>query len=1591
MSSSSERKLRQTCASCFSVGCAPGTPINGWSILLAVPCGHVFCKPCVAKRCAVGLTDRSLVPAHCCGLEFLIEYVKDALQPSAFATYSLFLAERQWKTTNLRSDVEYAAMVRSVGGMQCPNCGVGITKISGCEHMQCLCGSMSGDAFVVVFLKPEIATGYFNFTASGDQPEDDDGTAAPSSSIPGVSPVEAAYLLPNGHIIPTILSRIKDKGLEVVQRRMKHFTRAEVRNLFSFELQQRFHDDEHAFATFLTAVTKGPSLALLLKLPGAGDANAAIKKWSELAGDWDPVVARKKALAASVPHDQWPLRALCGLNAIQNGIASSSHACCTHRERFFLFPPAAPQLERATIVLLPSFYSNFPAGKDILLSTIGKETRAIVVENKEGCSLSGEEALVLCGLTRSFDEGPVDQACVSVVELMDQTVGAKGVDILVLEGLDLSYTLRSAVGPANVELARLYYRDSVRGQMSSKIPSVELPAALQTADNDTLGFESGLFLSFDSRLHLGKASDEALAGSPQIGPAVEVTLGLIKPNAACKPDVVADIMRMINLFGFTVERQRRLELSRDQADAFYAEHRGKAFFETLLGFMTSGEIVALELSRPHAIKAWRALMGPTNSISARETHPWTLRARFGVDGTRNATHGSDASTSAAREVCFFFGNALSASSAASKQPNGAVLSGKAAQRPMAVSGASDSSIEKVLTQGLKELLEKKLPDPLQACRWLGEWLVAYRVRGLEEESGVLQGAQQPARGLKPDLSVKRVSEEATACRRRKVVAMTLEAAVSDAVRTTLLDTLRERLRDARYQLVDVATELKKFAALDSGVASLVKTLKEGGRRRCVLFGCEELAQSSGFHREFKTHAPPDWQINFVVHVELQKNDVGTTRQSSSLDVPVLQVVLPSTSTVNPQELRAKDGALQGLFHAVFDPNIVLVEDQERLVPSTVWTEVAKHYGFSLLTFDTFVASVKTSNDDSSETQLLLSLLRSGSNVPSTLLLTVLRRVVLGTQPGSSTITQKFMLLGFPWSEIQASELEQAIGRPQSVLFVSENSQRVVPAWMHAFRKKGLVKRVWIDSSSRVDCNAVRSELCGALGPVIGCFLGKCEANEQLQLLQAVAKAQGFVWIDCSLLNMPTPQRLRDLLLQPHTGREKFFLYGYPQTRAQAEEFLNVAAAPQFVIHNSSSVLPVAQEVLAVLDAHPSIMQLDLASSQTSNGSSKLPSIFFRKQVVVVVGSVSTLHLPQLRDVVSPLGYDVLDLRHDEGVHQKDDELAGVRELERRVQAVQAPRCLVVGAPHSPSFYHALEARVGCAIHKLLILQHVPVRARATDDGDSDDYSDEEQGHVHVDESGSDGDDNAMSTRDAIKSRKAMQTLSSDLAQLLQTLAASSTSSISVEVLGFLENAPVGSSRVVQDVVARLRPRLFGVVGHPFSFYQAAARCFCRRHFVGFVDLSTMSSSLQALRALETLVATTPHAVYCLDGFPRSSLPDATVSSTAASPPRYVAQQLWELDRRVGALTTLVHFTTALEVLEERTPEQVTRRMLAMAQDDLELASADLIRWFTTGKNRRQTISEVTCDRTLEDTQEELDCVLQRALRPSRPAVKQTGG
>ncbi len=132
--------------------------------------------------------------------------------------------------------------------------------------------------------------------------------------------------------------------------------------------------------------------------------------------------------------------------------------------------------------------------------------------------------------------------------------------------------------------------------------------------------------------------------------AVERTLSIIKPDAVAK-NVIGDIVGRFEKAGLSIVAGRMLRLSREQAEGFYAEHRGRPFFADLVAFMTSGPVVLQVLEGENAIARNRELMGATNP---KEAAPGTIRADFASTIDANAVHGSDSATSAAREVTYFF-------------------------------------------------------------------------------------------------------------------------------------------------------------------------------------------------------------------------------------------------------------------------------------------------------------------------------------------------------------------------------------------------------------------------------------------------------------------------------------------------------------------------------------------------------------------------------------------------------------------------------------------------------------------------------------------------------------------------------------------------------------------------------------------------------------------------------------------------------------------------------------------------------------------------------------------------------------------------
>ncbi len=132
--------------------------------------------------------------------------------------------------------------------------------------------------------------------------------------------------------------------------------------------------------------------------------------------------------------------------------------------------------------------------------------------------------------------------------------------------------------------------------------------------------------------------------------ATERTLSIIKPDAVAK-NVVGQILSRFEGAGLKIVALKMQHLSREQAEGFYAEHSVRPFFNDLVAFMTSGPVSVQVLEGENAVLTNRDLMGATNP---QEAEAGTIRADFAQSIDANAVHGSDSTTSAAREVAYFF-------------------------------------------------------------------------------------------------------------------------------------------------------------------------------------------------------------------------------------------------------------------------------------------------------------------------------------------------------------------------------------------------------------------------------------------------------------------------------------------------------------------------------------------------------------------------------------------------------------------------------------------------------------------------------------------------------------------------------------------------------------------------------------------------------------------------------------------------------------------------------------------------------------------------------------------------------------------------
>src|SRR5688572_14916292 len=132
--------------------------------------------------------------------------------------------------------------------------------------------------------------------------------------------------------------------------------------------------------------------------------------------------------------------------------------------------------------------------------------------------------------------------------------------------------------------------------------------------------------------------------------AAERTLSIIKPDAVAK-NVIGEIYTRFEKAGLRIVAARMMQLSRAQAEGFYAVHKARPFFKDLVDFMTSGPVMIQVLEGENAMQKNRDLMGATDPKKAEKG---TIRADFAQSIDANAVHGSDSSENAAVEIAYFF-------------------------------------------------------------------------------------------------------------------------------------------------------------------------------------------------------------------------------------------------------------------------------------------------------------------------------------------------------------------------------------------------------------------------------------------------------------------------------------------------------------------------------------------------------------------------------------------------------------------------------------------------------------------------------------------------------------------------------------------------------------------------------------------------------------------------------------------------------------------------------------------------------------------------------------------------------------------------
>ncbi|XP_024919437.1 thioredoxin domain-containing protein 3 homolog isoform X2 [Cynoglossus semilaevis] len=404
-----------------------------------------------------------------------------------------------------------------------------------------------------------------------------------------------------------IIMKIQDAGFEILAHEERTLSEAEARNFYQHKTAEAYFEELVQF------MSSGPSHILVLS-QAEGSANV-VPAWREFIGPADTEEARREK-----PDS---LRAQYGTQPVFNAVHGSEDSDQASRELAFFFP----NFSRASVQKQDGEEEPVERTLALIRPDVARERREEILSqiHKSGFSVALQREVMLTEeQVRQFYSQHVEE---DYYPMLVKSMTSGPVLALALVSTGAVQRWRSNLGPPDINKAKEENPDCLRAQFA--------------VENEPI-----------NQLH-GSANQEEAEREINFFFPMQRTLAVIKPDAM--EEHKEGILEEIQATGFTVAQLKETVLSKEMAEEFYKEHRGKPFFEQLVEFMCRGPCTMLVLTKENAVEEWRAMMGPTDPEQAKVTSPNSLRARFASSILHNSVHGASNEQHAEEKIGFIFG------------------------------------------------------------------------------------------------------------------------------------------------------------------------------------------------------------------------------------------------------------------------------------------------------------------------------------------------------------------------------------------------------------------------------------------------------------------------------------------------------------------------------------------------------------------------------------------------------------------------------------------------------------------------------------------------------------------------------------------------------------------------------------------------------------------------------------------------------------------------------------------------------------------------------------------------------------------------